>query len=69
MKDMLLKLWIKAQILREDHAQDMVEYALVVGIIALAATAFMGTVATNINGMWGKISTAIVTASAKITAT
>ena len=35
MKDLLLKLYIKAQALREEHGQDMVEYALVVGIIAL----------------------------------
>ena len=44
MNDMLLKLWIKAQILREDHAQDMVEYALVVGIIALGATVALQSV-------------------------
>jgi Flp pilus assembly pilin Flp len=67
MKDMLLKLYIKAQILREDHGQDMVEYALVVGIIALGATAVMTTVAGNIVDMWTKVSAKIVADSAKIT--
>jgi Flp pilus assembly pilin Flp len=66
MKDMLLKLWIKAQILREDHAQDMVEYALVVGIIALACTVAMGTVATAINGMFTALKDAIVAKTALI---
>ena len=66
MKDMLLKLWIKAQILREDHAQDMVEYALVVGIIALACTAAMGLVATDIKAMWAAVSTKIGTQTTAI---
>jgi Flp pilus assembly pilin Flp len=66
MKDLMLKLYIKAQMLREEHGQDMVEYALVVGIIALASTTIMGTVAGNINLMWTKVSTTIVTATTKI---
>ncbi len=49
MKDLLLKLYVKAQILRDDHGQDLIEYALVVALIALAATAGMSTVATRIN--------------------
>jgi Flp pilus assembly pilin Flp len=66
MKDLLLKLYLKAEMLREEHAQDMVEYALVVGIIALASTTIMGTVATNINLMWTKVSDTIITATTKI---
>jgi len=66
MKDLLLKLYIKAQILREDHGQDMVEYALVVGIIACGCTAGMKTVATAINAMFTTLSTGIAAQAAKI---
>jgi Flp pilus assembly pilin Flp len=66
MKDLLWKLWIKAQILREDHAQDMVEYALVVGIIALACTAGMTTVAGKIGLMWTAVADSVATQTAKI---
>jgi pilus assembly protein Flp/PilA len=55
MKDMLLKTYIKAQILREDHGQDLIEYALVAALIAFAAVAGMGTVATGINTAFSKI--------------
>ena len=49
MKNKLMKLFVKAQIIREDHGQDLIEYALVVALIALAATAGMQTVASDIN--------------------
>ncbi len=61
MKDLLLKLYIKAQALREEHGQDMVEYALVVGIIALAGIAGMNGVAGEVNAMFGRLTTAIQT--------
>ena len=49
MKDMFLKMYVKAQILREDSGQDLIEYALVVALIAFAATLGMNTVASKIN--------------------
>ena len=55
MKDMLLKIYVKAQVLREDSGQDLIEYALVVALIAFAATAGMSTVATKINTAFGNI--------------
>lgn len=69
MKDLLLKLYIQAQRLREEHGQDMVEYALVVGIIALAATAGMQKVANGVNGMWNAVSTSVTAQTAKIPTT
>ena len=36
---------MKVQIFREDSGQDLIEYALVVALIAFAATAGMSTVA------------------------
>jgi pilus assembly protein Flp/PilA len=49
MKDFMLKLYVKAQIFREDHGQDLIEYALTAALIALAATAGMKVVASDIN--------------------
>jgi pilus assembly protein Flp/PilA len=50
MNDMLLKLYVKFQILmcRED-AQDLVEYALVIALIALGATVSMKSMATALS--------------------
>ncbi len=55
MKDRLLKLYVRAQILREDHGQDLIEYALVAALIALAAVAGMNGVASQINSAFLKI--------------
>ena len=50
MKDVMLKLYIRIQdLLSREEGQDLVEYALVVALIALAATAGMGKLATAIN--------------------
>jgi pilus assembly protein Flp/PilA len=61
MKDMFLKMYVKAQILREDHGQDLIEYALVVALIALAATVGMKTVAGNINTAFTSIGNKLLT--------
>jgi pilus assembly protein Flp/PilA len=58
MKDTILKVAIKMQsFMREDEGQDLIEYALVVALIALAATAGMGTLANNINTAFVKVGT------------
>ena len=50
MNAMLLKLYVKLQdLLSREEGQDLVEYALVVAIIALGAVAAMKTVATSIS--------------------
>ena len=49
MKDFLTKWYVKAQIFREENGQDLIEYALVVALIAFAATVGMATVASRIN--------------------
>ncbi|HUQ92722.1 MAG TPA: hypothetical protein VM120_13665 [Bryobacteraceae bacterium] len=49
MKNLILKAFVKLQMVREDHGQDLIEYALVVALIAFAATAGMSSVATQIN--------------------
>ena len=58
MKNTLLKLYIKVQsLLSQDEGQDLVEYALVVALIALAATTGMSSMAGTINTAFGNIGT------------
>jgi pilus assembly protein Flp/PilA len=61
MKDVLLRLYIRARVLREDSGQDLVEYALVVALISLAAVAGMNTMASGINTAFGKLGTSMGT--------
>lgn len=50
MKTTLWNSYIKTRnLVREDEGQDLIEYALVVALIAFAATAGMNSVASSIN--------------------
>ncbi len=50
MNNMLLKMYVKFQdLMNREEGQDLVEYALVVALIALGAVASMKTVATAIS--------------------
>jgi pilus assembly protein Flp/PilA len=50
MKNKLWMLSIKLQnVLKGEEGQDLIEYALVVALIAFAAVGAMGTLATDIN--------------------
>ena len=57
MRDSLLRLQIKIQILLNDNGQDLIEYALVVALIAFAATVGMSTVVSDINKAFSNIGT------------
>jgi pilus assembly protein Flp/PilA len=61
MKDRLLKLSVMLQILKDENGQDLIEYALVVALIAFAATAGMSTLATALNTAFGNIGTKLGT--------
>jgi len=61
MKQILSNLYKRAQFLREEHGQDLIEYALVVALIAFAATAGMSSVAGKINTAFTKIGTTLTT--------
>jgi pilus assembly protein Flp/PilA len=64
MKDILFKLYIKVQcLLTQDEGQDLVEYALIVALIALAATAGMNTLATAINTGFTTLGTTLTNAT------
>jgi pilus assembly protein Flp/PilA len=56
MKNKFLALCVKIQAkLKSEEGQDLIEYALVVALIAFAATAGMATLANNINTAFGNI--------------
>ena len=61
MKDKFLKLSVMLQILKDENGQDLIEYALVVALIAFAATAGMSSLATNINTAFNHIGTKLTT--------
>ncbi len=57
MNNLLLKLYVKFQELKNgEEGQDLVEYALVVALIAFGATAGMSSLATGINTAFSNVS-------------
>jgi pilus assembly protein Flp/PilA len=63
MNDKLLKLSVKMQtLLMQEEGQDLIEYALVVALIAFAAVTSMKTVANDINAIFVAIGTALTSA-------
>ena len=58
----LLKQSVRVQtLLADEQGQDLIEYALVVALIAFAATAGMNTVATDINSAFTAIGAKLTT--------
>jgi pilus assembly protein Flp/PilA len=58
MNNMLLNLYVKFQDLKNhEEGQDLVEYALVVALIAFGATAGMSSLANGINTAFSNVST------------
>jgi pilus assembly protein Flp/PilA len=57
------KLLIKLQIWRDTHGQDLIEYALMAGFVAVAAGAIMPNVATKISTIFSKIGSVMTAAS------
>jgi pilus assembly protein Flp/PilA len=57
MNEMMLKMYIKLQnLMAREEGQDLVEYALVVALIAFGAVAGMKQLATGINTAFNTIS-------------
>ena len=62
MQTFVLKQYIRMQnLLADERGQDLIEYALVVALIAFAATAGMDTVANKINTAFTNIGTKLTT--------
>jgi pilus assembly protein Flp/PilA len=61
MKVNLSALATKFHVLLDEQGQDLIEYALVVALIAFSATAGMSSVATAINNAFGGIGSTLST--------
>ena len=61
MKNMILKL----KIWKDQNGQDLIEYALMAGFVAVAAGAVMPNVASQINAIFSKIASILTNASAQ----
>lgn len=60
MRDTLLKLFVKFQSLKNgEEGQDLVEYALLVALIALVCVSGVNNVATAVNSVFTNISSSL----------
>jgi pilus assembly protein Flp/PilA len=57
MNNLLKRLW------QEESGQDLIEYALLIALVALAATAGMNSLATSINTEFSNLGTSLTTAT------
>ena len=62
MKTIVNLLW-KLRIWTDNHGQDLIEYALMAGFVAVAAGAIMPGVATSISKIFSKVSSVMSAAS------
>ena len=61
----LYNLLSRAAILKDTHGQDLIEYALMAGFVALAAGAIMPDVAISISTIFSKIADTMSLAAAQ----
>ena len=60
----LIKLVVNLQILKDNRGQDLIEYALMAGFVAVAAGAIMPGVASSINIVFSKVNSIMILAAA-----
>jgi pilus assembly protein Flp/PilA len=59
----MTRIIVRLQLLLQDKSgQDLIEYAMMAGFIALAAGATMPSIATGISTVFSKVSSTVVTA-------
>lgn len=61
----ILKLIIQAKIWREEQGQDLIEYALMAGFVAVAAGAIMPNIASSISTIFSQVSSVLSSASSQ----
>ncbi|HYL73567.1 MAG TPA: Flp family type IVb pilin [Bryobacteraceae bacterium] len=64
MKHIIATLW-RIRIWKDTKGQDLIEYALMAGFVAVAAGALMPGVATSISTIFSKISSVMTSAAAE----
>ena len=57
MRDFVLRFW------RDDRGQDLIEYALMAGFVAVAAGAVMPAVSSNISQIFSKVASVMTEAN------
>jgi len=62
MKTVINRLWT-LRIWADSHGQDLIEYALMAGFVAVSAGAIMPGVATNISKIFSKVASSMTAAS------
>ena len=60
----IIGLLVRAQIWKDRRGQDLIEYALMAGFVAVAAGAIMPGVASSINIVFSKVNSIVVEAAA-----
>jgi pilus assembly protein Flp/PilA len=60
----LMNLVVRLQILKDTKGQDLIEYALMAGFVAVAAGAIMPGVASSINIVFSKVNSIMIKAAA-----
>lgn len=58
-----LSIFCRLQIWRDEHGQDLIEYALMAGFVAVAAGAIMPGVSSNISKIFSKVSSVMTNAA------
>jgi Flp pilus assembly pilin Flp len=60
----LINIVLKMRIWKDNRGQDLIEYALMAGFVAVAAGAIMPGVASSINVIFSQVNSIMVTAAA-----
>jgi len=61
----ILKVVILTRIWRDERGQDLIEYALMAGFVAVAAGAIMPNIASSISTIFSQISSVLTAASSQ----
>lgn len=61
----ILKAVISAKIWRNEHGQDLIEYALMAGFVAVAAGAIMPNIASSISTIFSQIASVLTAAASQ----
>jgi pilus assembly protein Flp/PilA len=61
--DKLVKIVLRLHVWRDTRGQDLIEYALMAGFVAVSAGAIMPGVASSINVIFSKVNSILVDAS------
>jgi pilus assembly protein Flp/PilA len=61
MNRLTVKLYLMLERLKEEHGQDLIEYVLIGGVVALGAVAGMSTFASQVNSAFSNLGTKLGT--------